>query len=90
MKKYRCAHDIIASILTALVSNDKRITELCLHAEIPIDRGRIIIKHLLAYGLIITKNKNNVSYYSITETGYKWLGMYNSLRTLLPLMSDKK
>ena len=84
MRKNRCWHDIVESILNALLEGGKGITELCLLAKIPVDRGKKIINHLTKYGLIIIYEVNNRKYYRITGRGYEWLGTYKHLKLLLP------
>ncbi len=84
MRKYRCWHDIIESILKSLVKGDVGITELCLQAKIPVDRGKVIINYLLKHGLIVKYSTDRTVYYRITERGYEWLGAYQYLKELLP------
>ena len=84
MRKYRCLHDIIESLLEALLLGEKGITELCLSANIPVDRGRRIIEYLINYGLIFKYEKDGKVYYKIGERGYEWLGIYRKLKELLP------
>ncbi|RLF17296.1 MAG: hypothetical protein DRJ66_01160 [Thermoprotei archaeon] len=85
MRRYRCWHDVIESLLKALLTGEKRITELCLHANIPVDRGRRLIEYLIRCGLIFKYEKDGRIYYRITEKGYEWLGIYRKLKEILHL-----
>ena len=82
--RYRCWHDIVESVLNALLEGDKGITELCLIAKVPVDRGKNVVNHLVSYGLIVEYAVGRRRYYRITERGYEWLGVYRYLRSILP------
>ena len=82
--RYRCWHDIVESMLSALLKGDRGITELCLMARVPVDRGKRIVSHLASYGLLVEYVVGGKTYYRITERGYEWLGVYQYLKSLLP------
>ena len=85
MRRYRCWHDVIESVLEALLTGEKSITELCLYANVPVDRGRRLINYLISCGLVFRYEENGRIYYKITERGYEWLGIYRKLKELLHL-----
>ncbi len=82
--KYRCWHDIVESLLEALVTGEKGITELCAVANISVDRGKELVEWLVKYGLIAELVVEGRRYYKITARGYEWLGVYRYLKTMLP------
>ncbi len=82
--RYRCWHEVVEDILNELTKGPKRITELCLHVKIPVDRGKSIVNHLTRYGLIYQVVINDGTYYVISERGFEWLGVFRYLKSLLP------
>jgi len=83
VRRYRCIHDIIHDMLAALAEGEKGITELCLNAGIPVDRGKKIVDYLVACGLLTVSMENNRVKYRITVAGYQWIGTYQRLKELL-------
>ncbi|MCD6084427.1 MAG: hypothetical protein J7J20_02665 [Desulfurococcales archaeon] len=84
MRRYRCWHDIVESILKSLAKRDLGITELSLQAKLPVDRGKTVISYLVKHGLVIEYRIDERTFYRITERGYEWLGAYEYLKTVLP------
>ena len=89
MRKYRCYHDIIESILRAISEGESKITRICLKAHIPMDRCKRILNILEHYGLIMKYSVGATTYYIILDRGYEWLGTYEHLKTLLPIRKHR-
>ncbi len=83
VRRYRCIHDIIHDILSTIADGERGITELCLNAGIPVDRGRKIVDYLVACGLLTTSFAGKRITYQITVAGYQWIGTYKRLNELL-------
>ncbi len=80
----RCRHDIINDMLGALSADSRRITDLCMAGNVPVDRGKGIVEALEKYGLIIHAEEAGEIDYRITDRGYEWLGLFRMLRKVLP------
>ena len=80
----RCKHDIINDMLGVLSTDSRRITELCMSGNVPVDRGKEIIATLEKYGLLIHSGESGEIVYRITDRGYEWLGLYRMIRKVLP------
>ena len=80
----RCRHDITESILISLQSGSKRITELCLAANLPVDRGKDMVKRMERFGLLYETVGDEGTEHWIAERGYEWLGLYRLLKKRLP------
>jgi len=81
----RCKYDIIADMLKALSTNFRglRITELCRIANIPVDRGLRIVKLLEGKGLVYEEPLNSARVFKISDLGYAYLSLYESLVSLV-------
>ncbi len=81
----RCRYDVIADVLRALSMNFRglRITELCRVANLPVDRGLVILEFLKEKGLIYEELLNSVRIYKISDLGYTYLSLYDSLTSLV-------
>ncbi len=80
----RCRHDIIESFLKTLQGGPKRITEMCSAANLPVDRGKNLIRRMERFGLVYETAVGRGVEYLITKRGYEWLGLYRLLKKSLP------
>jgi len=76
--RYRCKHDIVASILNAIIDLDRaNISNIALRANLPLDRARSMLIDMEAAGLVYyDRGSRN---YHITDRGYEWLAVYRAL-----------
>ncbi len=80
----RCHHDIINELLVTLVTEPRKITELCAAVNIPVDRGKDVIRNLERFGLLFEMVGDGEVEYRITDRGYEWIGLYKHLKRALP------
>ncbi len=69
---------------------ERCITEICMRARLPVDRGKRMAHLLLKYGLLIELRESQGGRdrgrkYMITPRGYEWLGIYERLEEALSL-----
>jgi len=81
----RCKYDIIADLLRTLSESVEglKITELCMNANIPVDRGHKLIKWLEERGLIYEEFIEGSHVFKITSLGYTYLSLYGELSKIL-------
>ena len=81
----RTKYDIIADVLKAISKNfiGLRITELCRLANLPVDRGVRITEFLKDKGLIYEEPLGSVRIFKISDLGYTYLSLYESLTSLV-------
>lgn len=81
----RCRHDVVYDVLKTLSTryNGLGITKLCMFANLPVDRGNELLKHLIKAGLVYMLKEGNAVKYFITPRGYEYISMYERIRTLL-------
>ena len=80
---YRCRHQIVADILSALSrapGEGLGITRISLSVGAPVDRVRRVMRELEASGLVYLDRDRRV--YVITEKGYEWLSVYLVLESI--------
>lgn len=80
----RCRHDVILDVLTSLNPNPKRITEICSSGNLPVDRGKVLLKNLEEFGILIQTEEDGERMYRLTNRGYEWIGLYKLLKKTLP------
>ncbi len=80
----RCHHDIINELLVALATEPRKITELCATVNVPVDRGKDVVKNLARFGLLFETIGRDEVEYRITDRGYEWIGLYKHLKRALP------
>ncbi|MEB3806846.1 MAG: hypothetical protein GSR73_04940 [Desulfurococcales archaeon] len=78
MKRYRCRHDIVASILEGVRDGASRISRIARAANLPLDRARALVEDLVEHGLLIYDHVSRE--YSLTDLAYEWLALYEKLR----------
>lgn len=81
---YRCRHDIINDMLSALMAEPRRITELCSIGNVPVDRGKDIVKYMEKFGILFETTENGEKEYRLTDRGYEWIGLFKHLKKALP------
>ncbi|MEB3779102.1 MAG: hypothetical protein GSR85_02555 [Desulfurococcales archaeon] len=80
-RKYRCRHDIVASILTSIIELDRPIiSNIALRSNLPLDRARGILRSMEEAGLIYYDSASRE--YSMTDRGYEWLAVYRVLEEI--------
>lgn len=89
-RKNRCIHHIIYDMLRALTRKPLRKTNLCLTANLPLDRCSPILSLLESYGLIYKTEAKGENLFFITEAGYIYVGLYQELLKLIPIVNNKK
>ncbi len=62
-------HGITESMLNSLQGGSKRITELCLVANLPVDRGKVMIERMEKFGLLYETVGDGGTEYWIAERG---------------------
>ncbi len=80
----RCRHEIIAAVLEYLSTAGRaRISSVALHANMPLDRARVLMGELQFYGLVesITDERGR-RYYRVSERGMEYLRLWRRLRLL--------
>ena len=80
----RCRHDILNDMLRELVIEPRKITELCAAGNVPVDRGKGIVKDLEKFGLLLKTEGIEGIEYKLTDRGYEWIGLYKLLKKTLP------
>jgi predicted transcriptional regulator len=80
----RCRHDVILDVLSSLIIEPKRITEVCTAGNLPVDRGKLLVKGLEKFGLLIQTEENRERVFKLTNRGYEWIGLYKLMRKVLP------
>ncbi|MGC9201856.1 MAG: hypothetical protein ACP5HX_04270 [Thermoproteota archaeon] len=60
----------------------KNVTSLCRIANIPVDRGKIIVNLLVKSGILASYEYERNRYYIVTENGYDYLGTYKHLKEI--------
>jgi predicted transcriptional regulator len=63
----------------------RKITDLCIAGNLPVDRGRVMVGNLMKFGLIIEIGVEGEKEYGLTDRGYEWLGLYNLLKKTSPI-----
>ncbi len=76
---------MVRDMLRALTEGEKRATNLCREANVPMDRGKPLLNYLVERGLVVALEGEKGVEYRITFLGYEWLGLYERLEELLPL-----
>ncbi|MGB9758763.1 MAG: winged helix-turn-helix domain-containing protein [Thermoproteota archaeon] len=79
----RCLHEIVYEMLEAIArEGPKNVTSLCRIANIPVDRGKIIVNLLVKSGILASYEYERNRYYIVTENGYDYLGTYKHLKEI--------
>ncbi|MCY0850096.1 winged helix-turn-helix domain-containing protein [Sulfuracidifex metallicus] len=71
----RCRHDIIMDILVSISKGKRRLTEICIASNLPLDRGKSVLNDMIKRGLISMKDGN----FNILPKGYSWMEIYRIL-----------
>ncbi len=77
--KYRCRHDIVADILTAVTEEGGlRVSGIALRANLPLNRAKPILEDLVSHGILVCNEASRL--YQATSRAYEWLELYRLLR----------
>jgi predicted transcriptional regulator len=81
----RCRHEIIADILEYLAAAGRaRLTWVAAHANLPLDRARLLLGEMEFYGLVESSSGGDGSvFYSIGRRGYEYLELWRRIRALV-------
>lgn len=81
----RCIHDVVYEILLLITSTGKPLkSRVCLASNLPLDRCERILETMEKYGLIYSMFIDGRKTYAVTEQGYQYIGIYESLRSIFP------
>jgi predicted transcriptional regulator len=71
-------------MLNSLVTEHRKITEICSIGNVPVDRGKLLIKNLEKFGILIQIEEDGEKIYKLTNRGYEWIGLYRLLKKTMP------
>ena len=86
--KNRSRYEVIAAILTSCIRMETR-TKIMYKAMLSNDRCKLYIQFLLKCGLIKEMTNGEKRYYSITESGNKFLFNFEKLKQMLPTIMEE-
>lgn len=82
----RCIHDVVYDILLSITNAGRPLkSRVCLASNLPLDRCERLLKVMEEYGLIYSRIIEGRRVYVLTERGYQYMGIYESLRDIFPL-----
>ena len=86
--KNRSRYEVIAAILTSSIRMETR-TKIMYKAMLSNDQCKLYIQFLLKCGLIKEMTNGEKRYYSITESGNKFLFNFEKLKQMLPTIMEE-
>ena len=81
----RCHHEIMADVLEYLAAAGRaRLTWIAAHANLPLDRARLILGEMEFYGLVESApGGEGGRYYRAGRRGYEYLELWRRIRVLV-------
>ena len=80
----RCRHEIMAVILEYLAAAGRaRLTWVAAHANLPLDRARLLLGEMEFYGLVESSTRDGSVFYSVGRKGYEYLELWRRIRVLV-------
>ena len=86
--KNRSRYEVIAAILSSYIKMETR-TKIMYKAMLSNDQCKLYIQFLLKCGLIKEMTNGEKRYYSITESGNKFLFNFEKLKQMLPTIMEE-
>ena len=86
--KNRSRYEVIAVILSSCIRMETR-TKIMYKAMLSNDQCKLYIQFLLKCGLIKEMTNGEKRYYSITESGNKFLFNFEKLKQMLPTIMEE-
>ena len=86
--KNRSRYEVIAVILSSCIRMETR-TKIMYKAMLSNDQCKLYIQFLLKCGLIREMTNGEKRYYSITESGNKFLFNFEKLKQMLPTIMEE-
>jgi len=86
--KNRSRYEVIVAILTSCIRMETR-TKIMYKAMLSNDQCKLYIQFLLKCGLIKEMTNGEKRYYSITESGNKFLFNFEKLKQMLPTIMEE-
>lgn len=81
----RCRHEIMADLLEYLAAAGRaRLTWVAAHANLPLDRARLLLGEMEFYGLVESSiSRDGSTFYSVGRKGYEYLELWRRIRVLV-------
>ena len=86
----RCIHSVIYDLLKSIQKSRIPLkSRICRSSNLPLDRCSRVLELMEEYGLVYSYFNSGRKVYEIAERGYVYIGVYERLLELLPLISFK-